>query len=180
MGRIEDKMLKKISKTFEVILNFLIIIMIFFIILGIYGTIQTQILKKDFSNILGYTIFQVATGSMSRTIEVGDIIIVKITSDVAEDDIIVFKQDGNIITHRLIEINDNSLITRGDANNTEDNPIQKNDVIGKVIKIIPNVAIWKKVFLEKEVYISIIVTIFLFGIAFSYDEKEKIEEKNDK
>lgn len=177
-------MSKKISKVFEIILNIIITIMLIIIIIVGYGAIQTNILKKDYANIFGYTIFQVATGSMSGTIEVRDIVLVKITQDVEENDIIVFKQDKNIITHRLIEKKENELITKGDANNAEDKPIQINDVIGEVIKIIPNVAVWEKVFAQKEVYISIIVTISLFGIAFSLNDttekKEGKKEDNDK
>lgn len=177
-------MSKKISKVFEVILNIVIAIMIIIIIIAGYGAIQTQILKKDYVNIFGYTIFQVATGSMSGTIEVKDIVIVQLTNQVEKNDIIVFKQDQNIITHRLIDKKENELITKGDANNAEDKPIQTDDVIGKVIKIIPNIAVWEKVFAQKEVYISIIITITLFGIAFSFDntteKKEGKKEDNDK
>ena len=65
---------------------------------------MTDILKKDYVNVFGYTYFVVATGSMSGTIEVDDIIFVKITKSVKINDIITFKnKDGDIITHRLIK-----------------------------------------------------------------------------
>lgn len=175
--------MKKIGKVFEYLLDIGITITIIIVILLLYGTFQTEVQKKDYSNIFGYTVFQVSTGSMSGTIEVEDIIIVKILDneeELKENDIIVFKQDKNIITHRLIEIKENELITKGDANNAQDKPIQKNQVIGKVIKIIPNVAIWKKVVLSKQVYIPIIITITLIIIISFISDNDEDLEKNDK
>ena len=52
----------------------------FLIILCVYTFVVTDILKKDHVNVFGYTYFVVATGSMSGTIEVNDIIFVKITT----------------------------------------------------------------------------------------------------
>ena len=71
------------------------------------------------------------------------------------------------------------IITKGDANNTTDNPITRSEVIGKVIKIIPNIAIWKKVFTSPKVIISVITTIIFFGIAFSFKEKNQCKEKEE-
>lgn len=173
--------MKKISKIFEYLLNIgIAIIVIIVAILG-YGTFQTKVLKEEYSNIFGYTMFEVATGSMSGTIEIGDYVIVKILDNIdidelETDDIIVFKQNNSIITHRLINIDEEELTTKGDANNTSDTPIKKDAVIGKVIKIVENVAIWKKVFMTPDVYIPIIITITLFGTIFIIDENDKKNE----
>lgn len=163
-------MVKKICR---ILLNIILIAVSIVTILVAYNLVQTKIMKKDYCNFFGYTIFKVSTGSMSGTIEVGDIIIVKIEKDnINENDIISFKQDGYTITHRVIEINGGNLTTKGDANNASDNPILKTDIIGKVIKIIPNISIWEKVFTTPKVYISIAVTVFLFVLTFSLkDEK---------
>ena len=93
-----------------------------------------------------------------------------------EQDIIVFKQDDNIITHRIVKIDSNGEITtKGDANNTEDEPITEDKIIGKVVKIIPNIAIWKRVLTSPEILFLIILTIIIWGIGImmiSKDEKE--------
>ena len=174
---------KIFGKIFECLLNIGITITIIIVVILLYGTFQTEVQKKDYSNIFGYTVFQVSTGSMSGTIEVEDIIIVKILNNednLEVNDIVVFKQDQNIITHRLVEIGENELITKGDANNAKDKPIQREDVIGKVIKIIPNVATWKKVLMSKEVYIPIIITVTLIIIiSIISDNKEELD-KDDK
>ena len=112
-------------------------ILLLLIVLAVYTFVVTDVLKKDYVNVFGYTYFQTASGSMSGTIEINDIIIVKITKDVKTNDIISYiNEDNDIITHRLIKKSGNQLIAKGDANGTEDEPITKKQVLGKVIHII--------------------------------------------
>lgn len=168
------------KKILEIILNIIILIIVIIAIFVVYNFVQTKILNKEYCNIFGYTIFQVSTGSMSNTIEVDDIVIVKLNKEnLKENDIIVFKQDENIITHRIIKKENDKITTKGDANNAEDNPIKQDDVIGKVIKIIPNIAIWKKVLKTPKVIISIIITITLFIISISLKDEKEEQGGND-
>lgn len=178
--------MKKVLKNFfSVLLNILIILSILIVFILIYNYIQTKIMKKDYTSLCGYTAFRVISGSMSNAINIGDIVIVKTNQpkeNLKQDDIIVFKQENNIITHRIIKITENEIVTKGDANNTEDKPISKEQVIGKIVKIVPNIEIWKKVLTSPEVFISVITTIILFGIAISYKEdnnKENAKEKKE-
>ena len=168
------KLLEKIVKIF---FNIIIVLMFFLVIIVSYNFIQINILKKQYSNFFGYTVFEVTTGSMSGTIEINDIILVKITQDVAKDDIITFQKKGEIITHRIIAENDDLLITKGDANTGNDTPIQKKDVIGKVTKIFTRFGIWVKVLSDTKVIGSIIITVILFGFAISSKKEEKQEDK---
>ena len=159
-----------VKKILGVLLNIIMVIVFLFMILAIYMFIQVNILNKDYSNIFGYTFFEVKTGSMSGTLEIGDVIIVKIldkNDKISEKDIITYKEENAIITHRVERFEDDLIITKGDANNSEDSPIKKNQVIGKTIKIIPNVSVWIDVFKTKEVYSMVIVTVVLFLITFS-------------
>lgn len=175
--------MKVLNKIIEIILNILIfIIFILVVIAGTYA-VQTKILKKDYANMLGYTGFEVITGSMSGTIEIGDVVIVKlvknVNTEIKTNDIIVYKQGESFVTHRTIEIKQNTIFTKGDANNGEDKEIQKEQVVGKVIYILPKVSLWKKVLTTPVVSISIITTIILFGFAYSYESKDTNNEKNE-
>ena len=170
------------SKIISCILNVLLTIVTIIIIIGMYYIYQLKIEKNDYANLFGYTFFEVATGSMSPTLEIGDVVIVKITKQVKEDDIIVYIDGKNIITHRLIEINDNELIAKGDANNSQDKPIQQEMVLGEVIRILPKIGIWRKIFTSSEVVGLILVLIVLFSVVFMFsssESKEK-EEKGEK
>ena len=164
------------QKIISFILNILLII-VTIIIIGFYYIYQIKIAKNDYANLFGYTFFEVATASMYPTIGIGDVVIVKVTKDVETNDIIVYKDGQSIITHRLIQKNEKQLIAKGDANNSEDKPIEENMVLGKVIKIVPKLGTWRKVFTSTEVVGLIVVLIILFGIGFIWPSKtEKKEE----
>ena len=169
-------MIKNFEKIIGWILNIMIGIIVVIIILSLYYLIQIKVLNKGYANIFGYTFFEVATGSMSDTIEIGDIVIVQLTKEVNEGEIIVYQKDNNFITHRLIQKEDEELITKGDANNTQDEPITLDNVIGKVVKIIPNLSIWKKVLSSPVIIIIITLIIVIAGFAFSHTDKEKVEK----
>lgn len=166
------------GKILNLILNILLTIVTIIIIIGGYYIYQIKIIKNDYANLFGYTFFEVATGSMYPTMEIGDVVVVKITKEVEQNDIIVYKDDESIITHRLIEKNDNELIAKGDANNSEDKPIEESMVLGKVIKIIPKIGIWRKIFTSPEVVGLIILLIIIFSITFIYtSDAEGKDEK---
>lgn len=139
---------------------------------------QVKIQKKDYANLFGYSLFEVATGSMSPTIEVGDVVITKLTKEVNANDIIVYMDGKNIITHRLIEKNGDKIITRGDANNSEDKPIEEKMIIGEVVKIIPQLGTWQQILSSPEVLVLIVILILILSVIYAYTSKS--EEKNDK
>ena len=167
-------MLSKVRRCFRwligIILNILIVLVTIFIIIGIYYLFQIKILNKGYANLFGYTFFQVATGSMSDTIEIGDVIIVRITKEIEENDIIVYKEEENYITHRLILKNGEELRAKGDANNSEDKPIKLEQVLGKVEIIIPKIGMWRDIIMTPEIIGLIIVVIVLLSFVFFYNK----------
>jgi len=170
--------MKLIEKIIRTIFNILMLFVVCLVIIVSYNFFQINILKKQYTNLFGFTIFEVTTGSMSGTIEISDVILVKMTQDVKKDDIITFTNNGEIITHRIIAEKDDEFYTKGDANSGGDVPIKRTDVIGKVIKIFPKYGIWVKVLTDTKVIGSIIVTILLFGMAIS--SKKDTEQKQNK
>lgn len=164
------------------ILNILLAIVTILILIGGYYIFQIKVLGNDYSNLFGYTFFEIATGSMSNTIEIGDVVIVEITKDVNKNEIIVYKDGDNFITHRLVEKDGDKLIAKGDANNSEDKPITKEQILGRVIYVIPRLGIWRKIFLSPEVIGLIIVLLFLLGVAVQFkpkSEEDTTEEKKN-
>lgn len=165
--------MKYLEKFFKCIFNLIIVILVIVVLILLYNVVQVNVLKKEYVNIFGYSFFQVATGSMADTIQTNDIVIVKITKDVQEGDIITFNQNGNIITHRIVQINNGKILTKGDANNAVDEEIEYEQVIGKVVYIFKDIEVWKNVFQTPTVYIPMIITILLFGISFSIKENNQ-------
>lgn len=169
---------KKGEKIIGYVLDFLLIIVFLLIIIGTYYIFQIKVMNNGYANIFGYTFFEVATGSMSPTIEIGDVVIVKLTKQVNENDIIVYQEGNDFITHRLIKKNGDELIAKGEANNSEDKPIKSDMVIGQVIKIIPQIGIWRKVILTPEIIGLIFMLVIILGITFAYTSKteEKVKK----
>lgn len=159
--------LKKIFKS--IAYAFLVLL----VSLCVYTFIATDIMKKDYVNVFGYTYFVVKTGSMSGTLEIDDIIIVKIDDNPKINDIITYvNDDGEIITHRLIRKTGNKLIAQGDVNNAEDNPITKDRLIG-IVKLVISPS-----FILKVVATFLILFIFLALINFdSIIQKYIIKDK---
>ncbi|KKQ36978.1 MAG: Signal peptidase I [Candidatus Roizmanbacteria bacterium GW2011_GWA2_37_7] len=89
------------------------------------------------------------SGSMSPTIVLGDLTVVKkqYMNSYKPGDIITFFSNRNgkqeVITHRIYRMGGNVYITKGDNNITPDTqPVIPRLIIGKVIAIIPYLGYW--------------------------------------
>lgn len=171
-------MKKNLDQTSKILFNITILLILIVTILVSYCYINLKILKKEYPSINGYTYFEVASGSMSPKINKSDIIIVKKKSKYKKNDIISYKQNKSVITHRIVNIDKDKIITKGDANNNIDEQINKKNVIGKVIMTIPKGGTIKKTLRKGNVIITFLITLLIISIAYSYkDTKKKIDKK---
>lgn len=128
-------MRKIITKVGTLVLGILVCLLI--IILGVQAY-NKLIVHDETAGILGYNYKTVLTGSMEPAIPVGSIVITKEQSSYEIEDIISFQEEGAIITHRIISIDRERYITKGDANNVADTEeVQQKQILGKVILMIP-------------------------------------------
>lgn len=128
-------MRKIITKAGTLVLGILVCLLI--IILGVQAY-NKLIVHDETAGILGYNYKTVLTGSMEPAIPVGSIIITKEQSSYEIEDIISFQEEGSVITHRIISIDRERYITKGDANNVADTEeVQQKQILGKVILTIP-------------------------------------------
>ena len=145
----EKKQDKK--KTSRKVKNIIEYIIIFLVIL-----VNAVMIYKSTNNpnktpsLFGKKAFVIISGSMIPEIQIGDIVLIKDTTDVKVGDVIAFRMDSSVIVHRIIKemtVNDNIMYqTKGDNNNAPD--IDLVDVpsieglcIGKV-PFIGNILIW--------------------------------------
>jgi|GEM_PF-619076 len=166
-----------IEKIIDFLLNILIFIFGVILIVSIYTGVQTKLLGNDYTDFFGYSIFEVQTGSMEDTINAGDWIVVKLTQKVKLDDIVTYRLDKEYITHRIIEVYNGTYITKGDANNAKDDPIDQSQIVGKVVNILGNFGILRKTLFNPGVLITLIITLFLFNMAV---KKNKIDAEKAK
>lgn len=100
--------------------------------------------------ILGYQFYQLVSGSMypeqcaesnyaaknpTSCLHIGDKILVQSTDNYEVGDVITYIEvDGHYVTHRIVSINDGIIVTKGDANQSEDPPIHLDNIMGKMVK----------------------------------------------
>lgn len=138
-----------------------------------------------FPKIIGYTPYNVATGSMEPTIHIGSLIYVKQVPPEAifEKSIVTFRVGNSTITHRVVSVNkeNQTYITKGDANNVEDGEIAYSQIIGKVEKIvIPYVgelAEWMQEGQKRYSIIVFAVIYLIIWITTDFLGKKKVEKK---
>ena len=89
--------------------------------------------------ILGFRLAAAGSGSMEAVFSSGDLNIYRKAPSYQVGDIVLFQQDGSLITHRIIEKKDGQFQTRGDANSTADQEMVPNEnVLGKLILVLPH------------------------------------------
>lgn len=85
-----------------------------------------------------YPMAAITSGSMWPVLKTGDLVFiqgVKDRSEISEGNIIVFQNRVNntLTIHRVIKLGETKITTKGDANFTEDAPVDYADVIGKAL-----------------------------------------------
>lgn len=130
-----------IKKGFVIVGNAIRIAVFSVLILVLAVNVYTAFLRRTKPQalpwIFGYTQLIVNSGSMENAIHVDDLVIIQQNDDYTVNDIITFRQNNLFVTHRIMEVTETELITKGDANNIADEAINRSQVEGKVIKIIP-------------------------------------------
>jgi signal peptidase len=126
----------------------------------------------------GYGTAVVLTGSMEPTIMVDDLIFVREQDSYALDDIVVYQSGTVPVVHRIVEISDESVTTRGDANNVDDESIPVEAIKGEVVAAIPwlGYGVWA---LKSPVAVIVMLAaaVFLIEASFRTGKAEKEAEK---
>lgn len=131
---IKTKIEKKKKSGLRVILNLLVYVLI---VGGIVFGLPKFLTWKLQTN---YPMAAITSGSMWPVLKEGDLVFiegVKDKSQIQIGDIIVFKNrvNNNLTIHRVVKMNEDDLVTKGDANFNEDAPTVYSDVIGKTFNL---------------------------------------------
>ncbi len=156
-------------------------------VFNIYNFISIKILHKDIADFGGFAILEVVSGSMEPTIHIGDLIIIDTKANLYQkDDIVTFyDENGSFVTHRIVSINENEMITKGDNNNTEDEATDVSKIVGRYVTKISNAGKILASFKNPLVLLLILVIGLLFCFLISTDkdgkpiltEKEKLMQE---
>ncbi len=171
----------------------IIVMIILLIILFVSGVILINSYTKpnEVPSFFGWKPFIVLSGSMETQIMTGDVAVVKeVDTDILkEGDIIAFKDDELVITHRIERIEEidgeTRYITKGDNNNAEDigyvSPKQVEGLYQFRVARLGNLAMFVQTPIGMVVCISIpLIMLALLQLSDSRKEKKIIQAKEDK
>lgn len=100
---------------------------------------------------------------MEPTIKSNEMIIIKEQNQYNKGDIVTYKNSFNgLITHRIVRVEEDTVITQGDNNTNVDEAIKKSDIQGKVIL---HSAILGFIYLK---LLKPLIIIILLGYLFSF------------
>ena len=153
------------NKFFKRTIDVVLYILLFIVVIYAVNIFYFRVIKKEQRpRIFNYYIFNIMTGSMENKLHVNDYILVKKTNKVKVNDIITFEKDGSYITHRIVKITNNQIITKGDANNTTDDPITKDVVIGKYVC---KLNVFGFIIKNKYIIIAIVAILYIVNLIFN-------------
>lgn len=124
-----------IKNFFDTLSTIIMFLSIFILLFSIYTAYNYKNNLEE-AYLFGYKPVLVLTGSMEPTLKTNSVAVVKKIdyNEVKKNDILMYKIEDKIITHRVIEKNKNGIITKGDNNQSKDAYlIKKENVKGIVV-----------------------------------------------
>lgn len=111
----------------------------------------------------GFGSYAVLSGSMQPTLEPNSIVYVHQTDDYRVGDVIAFARGGSVVTHRVVEVKPEGLVTKGDDNDAPDPwRVQRDDVRGEVVASVP---LYGHLVRFASTTVGFVVTVVLPGVA---------------
>lgn len=151
------------------------------IVLGLFVYAQNAqgILRDKMPMPFSYGMSVVLSGSMESRLSVDDLVIIKATDRFEVNDIVLYQDGDSLVIHRIIEIDGDTVTTKGDANNVADEPINKSQIKGVLVYDITGLGAVVNV-LKQPVSVFIILAAALLLTELSYrKEKDKDTEELD-
>lgn len=109
--------------------------------INIYLVNANNLLGNKLPMPFGYGAAVVLSGSMEPTFSKDDLILVKKTDNIAIGDIVVYQSNDSLVVHRVVSMDGDMVVTKGDANNIEDASFDKSAIKGVVIGCIPSLGV---------------------------------------
>ena len=124
----------------------------------------------------------VMTGSMEPELPVDSVIFVEQADSYKVGDVVVIQDYYNLIVHRIIEINpeEGTVITKGDANNAEDDPSELTQIRGIVTGYVPYVGVIVRIMKTPLGSLSLIgVALLLYVLSGRKKDGDEDDEEDD-
>lgn len=125
----------------------------------------------------GYGAAVVLTGSMEPTIMTNELILVKAQEQYEVGDVVVYQSGSILVVHRIMDMEGDLVTTKGDANNTADDPVDLSCIKGEVIGHIPHVGSAVRLIKTPAVSVALVIgAVLLVELPFRKKKKTDNEE----
>ena len=116
-----------------------VVLIVLGIVLGVsvYNMNASAVGKNDMPMPFGVGCAVVQSGSMEPALSIGDLLFVTQQGDYSVGDVVVYQSENILVVHRIVSISNDTVITKGDANNAADAPFSAQNIKGKVVVSIP-------------------------------------------
>jgi signal peptidase len=126
----------------------------------------------------GYGVSIVLSGSMEPVLSVNDLVILKETNDPKIGDVIVYERGNELIIHRVLAVDGDTITTKGEANNIADEPFDVSLVRGKMIAVIPAIGGLVRI-LKTPAGIVILLATVLILMELPYRRNRKEDDRTE-
>lgn len=155
-------------------------ILVVFILLNVVVISSQYEDESDLLETIPFGVLEVTGGSMEPYLSPGDGIFVYEVpfEDLQLQDTVLFTQGGELVTHRIMEIGEGYLITKGTANDIVDTPVSQSDYKAKVLFGIPYLSVIL-MFYESPIYFvifAVLLFFFLFSSSLAAELYERVEQ----
>ncbi len=148
-----------------------------FIGASLYTVNARRVLRNAMPMPFGCGMSVVLSGSMEPTLSVNDLVFVRAAEDYAVGDVVVYQSGSSLIIHRIVRTGDGYVVTRGDANNAEDDPVRLESVKGRMVFAVPVVgAVIRLLQTLPGTLIVIALAVFLMNRSWTREREEDDRE----
>ena len=109
--------------------------------LNVYRWNASALLRNELPMPFGTGVAVVLSGSMEPTISINDLVIIREADDYQVNDIVVYQSGSELIIHRIIAMDGDTVTTQGDANNIADDPISRSAIKGRFAMRLPSLGL---------------------------------------
>ena len=144
---------------------------------GVFSWNASGLVGNQLPMPFGFGISVVMSPSMEPVLRTNDLVIVTEQDSYELDDIIVYQEGKMLVIHRIVNIDGDTVITKGDANNVSDDPISMEDIKAKLSFRIPFIGLIVKYL--KTVPGTLLVLALAIFLLYRSRQKERESDREE-
>ena len=152
----------------------LIVLLSIFLGGGIYSLNARRVMRNALPMPFGVGTSVVLTGSMEPALSVNDLVVIRAADAYEVGDVVVYQSGSSLVIHRIVRVEDEYVVTKGDANNTEDDPVSLSAVKGRMAFAVPYLGLPVRL-LQSPLGTILVIVLIAALVSLSW-RKEKAED----